>query len=234
MDSPKHIAIILDGNRRYAKKLGLQSFKGHEQGAKKVRLLLEWAVPFGIEQLTLYAFSTENFNRDEKEKKAMFGLFSEEFKHLLKPEEQEKLRKQGWRVMFAGRLHLFPANIQEEMRKLMDLTERNGPRTVRFCMGYGGRQEITDAVRKVVEEYQRSGSKPEMICEADVQRNLYFDAEPQIVIRTGAAMRTSNFLPWQSVYSEWFFLDKMWPEFEKADLVNILEEYSKRERRFGK
>ena len=221
---PRHVAIILDGNRRYAKKLGLQPWKGHEYGLKKLEELFKWCIELGIKELTLYCFSTENFKRSKKEIDYLFGLFWREFSGIKKG---EGLFKGKIKVNVIGRIDMFSKKMRDAMIEAMKKTKNNKALVVNFAMGYGGRQEITDAVRKII----RLGIKN--INDSTIADYLYLRNEPDIVIRPGGEVRTSNFLTWQSVYSEFVFLDKLWPEFTKEDLIKCIKEFNQRERRFG-
>ena len=229
---PEHIAIILDGNRRFAKKLGMKPWKGHEFGMKKLEELLKWCIELGIKELTLYSFSTENFSRSKDEIDFLFGLFKKKFSELKK---NEGIIKNNVRINVIGRTEMFPAGMKKSMLEAVEKTKGNRKLIVNFALAYGGRQEIEDAFKNIAKNIQGGKLKSEDINENLIKQNLYLQSEPDLVIRPGGEIRTSNFLTWQSVYSEWIFLkDKLWPEFTKQDLENCIEEYSKRERRFGK
>ena len=229
--SPKHIAIILDGNRRYAKKLGLQPWKGHEFGVKKLNELLEWCRELGIRELTLYAFSTENFKRARQEKDFLFSIFKKEFSSM---KHRKDIFDNKIRINVVGRLEMFPKGIRKAMLDIMQKTRKHNRFVVNFAMAYGGRQEIADSVKKIAQLIKNNKISPNNINENTITKNLYLKSEPDMVIRPGGEVRTSNFLMWQSAYSEWFFTDKLWPEFTKKDLIKYIGEFSKRERRFGK
>jgi undecaprenyl diphosphate synthase len=233
MREVKHIGIILDGNRRFSKKIMEMPWKGHEYGAKKISKLLEWVSELGVKKLTLYAFSVQNFHRPKKEFDYLMKLFRKEFTSLI-DERLEELNKKGIRINVIGRISLFPEDIQERMRKIMELTKNNKKYAINFAMGYGGREEIIDAVKKLGRELESGKLKADDINEDMFKDYLYMEDEPDFIIRTGGEIRTSNFLLWQSHYSEWFFLEKMWPEFEKEDLVKCFNAFKNRSRRFGK
>ena len=228
---PRHVAIILDGNRRFSKRLMMKPWKGHEWGAKKVEKLFDWCKELGIKELTLYAFSWENFNRPKEEFDYLMNIFDLEFEKLIK---DERLKSGEVKINFIGRIWRFPKNVQEKMQKLMEMTKNNKGYAVNFAMAYGGRVEVVDAAKKVAEAVKDGRMKIEEINEETFADNLYMKDEPEIIIRTGGNQRTSNFLIWQSAYSEWTFLEKLWPEFEKEDLAAVIQDYNKRERRFGK
>ncbi|MBM3234595.1 di-trans,poly-cis-decaprenylcistransferase [Candidatus Pacearchaeota archaeon] len=221
---PKHIGIILDGNRRFAKRLMLEPWKGHELGAEKVEKLFDWCKELEVKELTLYCFSLENFSRPKKEFDYLMNLFKKEFSKL---DKDKKIEENKIRIRFIGKTELFDKEIQKIIKNIAKKTQENSGFIINFALAYGGRQEIIRACRKLVEN-------GEEINEENLKKNLWLSSEPDMIIRTGGERRTSNFLPFQSVYSEWFFLDKTWPEFEKKDLIFCIKEFEKRERRFGR
>jgi tritrans,polycis-undecaprenyl-diphosphate synthase [geranylgeranyl-diphosphate specific] len=227
MKIPKHVAIILDGNRRYAKKKKLPKVEGHKAGAKRVGKLIDWAHELGIRELTLYIFSTENFNRTKKEKDYLFSLFREQFKKLKK---SKRVDDRNIKVRVIGQLNKFPKDVQKAVNEVMKKTKKNTGLVMNFAMGYGGRAEVVDAVKNIL----KKRINPNKITEKLIQKNLYISNAPEIVIRPGGETRTSNFLMWQSAYSEWFFVKKMWPAITKSDFLKIIKEFNDRERRFGK
>lgn len=221
----KHIGIILDGNRRYAKKLLKEPWKGHQQGAEKVEELLDWCKDLDVSELTLYIFSLQNFRRDKKEVEYLMDLFC---KFFSSERIINKIHQNQIQIKFIGRTHLLPEKVQKIITQLETETSKHSQSKVNFAMAYGGREEIIDGINKVI----KAGKKN--IDEKEFSSYLALQSEPEIIIRTGGEKRTSNFLVWQSWYSEWFFLDKFWPEFTKEDLVKVLDEFNQRERRFGK
>ena len=230
MTDPKHVAIILDGNRRFAKRLMAKPWKGHEFGAEKVQKLLRWCMDLGIKEVTLYAFSIENFSRPRPEFNFLMKLIKESFE---KVKYNKEIHENRIRINFLGRIHMFPKEVHKAMTDLMDATKDYDNYVVNFAMAYGGRQEIIDAARKMVVDLENGKIKSEDINEESFKKYLYTSHEPDMIIRTGGEMRTSNFLVYQGIYSEWFYLEKMWPEFEKADLIECVDEFKKRQRRFG-
>ena len=228
---PKHIGIIMDGNRRFSKKLMLKPWMGHEWGAKKIRKLFDWCRELGIREATLYTFSVENFNRPKDEFDFLMKLFEAELGDLLKSDE---LEKNQIRINIIGRLWMFPKSLQEKMHAIMEKTRTYDQYTANFAMAYGGRAEVVDAARKISQQIKDGTLDVAQVNEETFSKNLYFADEPDLIIRTGGEKRTSNLLIFQGAYAEWIFLDKLWPEFEKEDLIAAVEEYSKRERRFGK
>src|SRR3989344_6419498 len=228
---PKHLAIILDGNRRFAKRLMIKSFKAHEWGAKKVEKLFDWCKEFKIKELTLYAFSIENFNRPKEEFDYLMNVFRNEFDKL---KNDSKLEKDKVKIRFIGRIQMFPKDIQEKMHSLMEKTKDNNKFIINFAMAYGGRAEIIDAVKELAAHVKHKNLDVYKINEKLFSKFLYLNSEPDLIIRTSES-RLSGFLPWQSTYSEIIFLpDLLWPEFEKKDFVRCINEFQKRQRRYGK
>jgi undecaprenyl diphosphate synthase len=161
-------------------------------------------------------------------------LFLKEWTRMSSTESVAKLKEQGLRINFIGRISMFPQPVQDAMRKLMELTKDNSKYRVNFAMAYGGREEVIDAVKKLGEDIKAGRVDVEKLNEEAFGKYLYLNSDPELIIRTGGEKRTSNFLPWQGIYSEWFFIEKTWPEMEKQDLIAVFEEYKQRERRFGK
>ena len=229
---PRHIGIVLDGNRRFSKKLMLKPWMGHEFGAKKLEKLIEWCVEYRIKELTLYTLSVQNFfSRPREELNYLLNLFKNETKKL---KDDERLIKHKIKVNFIGRLNLFDNEMQGLMKEVMNKTKDNDNLIINLAMAYGGQEEIIDAVRKIAEQVRDNKLDVDKINEWVFENNLYMKSSPELVIRTGGERRTSNFLNYQAAYSEWIFLEKLWPEFEKEDFVECLQEYSNRERRFGR
>jgi tritrans,polycis-undecaprenyl-diphosphate synthase [geranylgeranyl-diphosphate specific] len=219
-----HIGIILDGNRRFAKKLMKQPWKGHEEGAKRVEELFDWCKELGIKELTLYCFSLENFKRTKEEVEFLMSLFRKEFERL---GNDKRIEKDKVRINFIGQKELLGKDLQELMNQIEKKTREHNNFILNFAIAYSGRQEILSAVKSLV----KSGKE---INEENFTESLLLKDEPDLIIRTGGEKRTSNFLPWQSIYSEWIFLDKMWPEMTKKDIEEAIEEFNSRQRRFGK
>ena len=228
---PYHIAIILDGNRRYARKHIYNTWRGHELGAEKVNKLIEWVSELGVRELTLYTFSIENFGRNKKEVSYLMELFRKNFSRLKK---SAKFKKEDLRINFIGRLNLFPVDIQEMMQKLMRETRNKNSLIVNFAIGYSGRSEIVDAVKKIVNDTLAKKIIPKEISEEVFASYLYMSDEPDMIIRTGGEIRISNFLIYQGAYSEWYFIKKLWPEITKRDIIKAINDYKLRERRYGR
>ncbi len=227
MNKVGHIAIIPDGNRRWAKKHSKSLLEAYDIGIRKIFDVLKWAKEREVKIMSFWGFSTENFKRSEEEKSILWELFD---KFLTKGiEEMEKRRNNEVRVNFLGRIYMLPKSIYEKMIFIMDKTKENKPYTLNLLMAYGGRAEIVDAVNKAIKN-----GKP--VDETSFSNYLYTNGmpDPDIIIRTGGEIRLSGLLPWQSVYSELFFINKLWPDFSKDDFDNIMDEFSKRKRKFGK
>ncbi len=231
MEVPKHLGIILDGNRRFAKRLMLEPWKGHEYGAVKVRKFLDWCREYDIKKVTLYAFSVKNFSRPKIEFDYLMDLFKKEFLAL---EKDNEIMEKGVKINFIGRINMFPKEVYEVMQRLIEKTKNNSKFEVNFAMAYGGREELIDAITKISEQINAGQIKPDQISEDLISQNLSLKGDIDLVIRTSGEHRTSGFFIWQTDYAEYAFVDKFWPEFEKEDLVKVLNDYSERERRFGK
>lgn len=229
--SVKHLGIIMDGNRRWAKRRGLQFWEGHIAGKKVAQMLPQWCRELGIRELTLYTFSTQNFNRPRKEIKVLFNLLVQTVKEFLQDPDVHKYKI---RIRAIGRIHLFPKYVQVAIARVMDATKDYDQYFLNLALGYGGREEITDAVRVIAEDVKRGQLNPEEISEETIQSRLYLTSEPDLIIRTSGEQRTSDFLPWQASYAEWYFTPKLFPDFTKADLVAAVDEYVRRERRVGR
>ncbi len=228
---PLHVAIILDGNRRYAKKLGLKPWMGHEYGIKKIEELTKWCRDLGINELTLYCFSTENFRRTKIEKDYLFRIFKKKFESI---EYEKDTSKYDIKIRVIGKLEMFPKNIRDLMIKIMKKTEKHKKFIINFAMAYGGRQEITEAVKSITKKIKSGEININSINENLITKNLYLKNDVDLVIRPGGEHRISNFLLWQSSYSEFFFVNKLWPEFTKEDLIDCINKFKKRNRRFGR
>lgn len=228
---PRHIGIIMDGNRRFSKKLMLKPWLGHEWGAKQLEKVLEWCSEYGISEITLYTFSIQNFDRPKQEFDYLMKLFLDNFE---KVKTDKRIFENDIKINVIGRLWMFPEDVQKKLYEIMDLTKGHKKNVINFAMAYGGREEVIDAAIKIAE--QAKGGKLDLkdINEQTFKNYLYLGSEPDLIIRTGGEKRTSNFLAYQSSYSEYIFVEKMWPEFEKEDFIGCLDEYSSRKRKFGK
>mgnify|MGYP001576926689 CR=1 FL=1 len=192
-----HIAIIIDGNRRFAKRLMLEPWKGHGFGRRKVEVLLEHARDLGVKELTFYALSIDNIrNRPKEELVFLFKIFEETFREL----DEKKLMNEKVKIRFIGNLDLLPAHLKESCVRLEKITQENNNFIINFAIAYGGRQELIRAIKKIIDEKIDKNKIDEKV----IASHLYLNDEPDMVIRTGGERRTSNFLPWQTIYSEWF------------------------------
>jgi tritrans,polycis-undecaprenyl-diphosphate synthase [geranylgeranyl-diphosphate specific] len=230
---PRHVAIIMDGNRRWAKKLEKPPWYGHLFGSNKLEEIMEWCRELGIGTLTVYAFSTENFKRSPEEVNALMNLFEQKFKELV---DDERIHKYGVRVNVLGRKELLPDRVRKAAEDAERATRKYSNYTLNIALAYGGRSEITDAIRDIVQDVLGGRLRPEDVDEDLVKRYLYYPGmpDPDIVIRTGGEIRISNFLLYQIAYSELFFVDVYFPEFRKIDFLRIIREYQRRQRRFGR
>jgi tritrans,polycis-undecaprenyl-diphosphate synthase [geranylgeranyl-diphosphate specific] len=229
-NSLKHVGIILDGNRRFARKLMLEPWKGHEFGKKKIEKLFDWCKEFDIKELTLYCFSMQNFNRPKKEFDYLMKIFRNAFEEL---KNDSKVHDEKIQINFIGRTHLLPKDVYDKTKELESETKDYSNYKVNFALAYGGREEIIDAVKDLGRQIEDGKIDPKELNEDNFSKFLYMNSEPDLIIRTGGDHRTSNFLVWQSTYSEWMFIEKTWPEFEKTDFVNCINDFTKRQRRFG-
>ena len=227
---PRHIAIIMDGNRRWAKKQGRSASYGHKEGAKTLEKIVRYANKIGLEYITVYAFSTENWKRAEDEVKALMMLLQSYLDDYSKRADTENIR-----VKILGDISALSEGMQKSIIKCMERTKDNTGVTFNIALNYGGRDEILKAVKQIAVKVKENEIDPEDITEEMISENLYTKEEPDpdLVIRTSGELRLSNFLTWQSVYSELLFIDKNWPDFSEEDLDNAIIEYQKRTRKFG-
>jgi len=228
---PKHVAVIMDGNGRWAKQRGYKRIFGHKNGVKAVRSTVEAAGEIGIKYLTLYAFSTENWKRPKVEVNALMSLFISAVK-----DETENLIKNNVRMKAIGNLKNLPENVQKNLAEIIDTTKNNTGLTLILALSYSSRQEITNAVKSIVKEAVSKKISEEDITEEFITKQLYTSdfPDPELLVRTSGEFRISNFLLWQISYSELYFTETLWPDFRKEDFYNAVLSYQKRERRFGK
>ncbi len=227
---PQHVAIIMDGNGRWAKQRHLPRIEGHRQGAESARVVIRTAGDLGIKYLTLYAFSAENWNRPKDEVDALMKYLI----HYLKSETPD-LNKNNVRLDAIGQIYRLPENVQEQLKKSIATLAKNSGLTLVLALSYGGRNEIVEAVRGIAEKVRRGQLEPSDITEQTVSQHLWTRhlPDPDLLIRTSGEMRVSNFLLWQISYSEFVITPTLWPDFRKPQLYAALEEYAKRHRRFG-
>ena len=227
---PKHIAIIMDGNRRWARARGKAASYGHKEGAKTLEKIVRYANKIGLGYITVYAFSTENWKRAEEEVSALMLLLQTYLDDYSKRADTENIR-----VKVLGDITALSEGMQKSILKCMDRTKNNTGVTFNIALNYGGRDEIVKATRKIAEQVKQGKIDVDEINEKMVSDNLYTAGEPDpdLVIRTSGEIRLSGFLPWQSVYSELLFVNKNWPDFTENDLDEAIIEYQKRTRKFG-
>ncbi len=228
---PRHVAIIPDGNGRWAEARGLDRNVGHQRGTEVVREIVRAAHELGVKRLTIYAFSKENWERPQEEVEAIMALLD----HYI-TEESDELEANGIQVRAIGRLSLLKPRLRRAVETLVERTAGNDEMILIFALSYSGRGEIVDAVRSIARQVESGRLDPEAIEEKDIRANLYAPdlEDPDLLIRTGAEHRISNFLLWQLAYTELWITDALWPDFTKRDLVDALEGYQQRERRFGR
>ncbi len=227
---PKHIAVIMDGNGRWAKQRGLPRIEGHRRGVKSVRTIVESCADFGIEQLTLYCLSSENWKRPPKELDLLMRLLQQ---YLV--EERSEILRQGLRFSIIGRREGLSDGVIREIDKSEKLSEGNTGMRLCLAVNYGGRSELVDAVRSIARDASTGALDPDAIDEELISQQLYTGgmSDPDLLIRTAGEMRVSNFLLWQISYAEIWVTKKCWPEFREPDLVDALQDFASRDRRFG-
>lgn len=229
-DLPRHVAIIMDGNGRWARKRDLPRTAGHEAGLQKVRAITEECGRLGIPYLTLFAFSTENWKRPAQEVSYLMNLFYQSLQQVT-----EELHSQEVRIRFLGLIDGLPAKLRTLIKEVERQTAVNRRLTLNLAINYGGRSEIVEAVRQLVKEAQQQSLKPEEITEERLAGYLFTagQPDPDLLIRTSGEQRISNFLLWQTAYTEFYFTDTLWPDFGPAEFREALLAYKKRSRRFG-
>ena len=230
---PKHIAVIMDGNRRFAKNIGLVSDAGHFFGRDKVEDVLNWCLELGIKNLTLYAFSTENFNRPKKEVDRLMELCRTELHNAI---DDARIHKNQVKVKVIGHLESLPKDVQDAAKKLMKETKQYTRHTLTIALAYGGREEIVQAIQKMAEDVKNDTLPIKDIDEKKVSSYLYTNGipDPDLILRTSGEERISNFLLWQMAYSEFYFSDVYWPALTKRDFLKAIRTYQIRKRRYGR
>jgi undecaprenyl diphosphate synthase len=228
---PRHVAVIMDGNGRWAKKAGLNRIFGHKAGTRAVKDTVEICGEIGIKYLTLYAFSTENWSRPSDEVSSLMSLLVEQI-----VKETPNLDKNNVALKAIGDLASFPENVADKLNQAIRFTSKNTGLTLTLALSYSSRWEIMEAVRKIARKAAAGEIKPEDIGEKFLEQNLttFGMPDPELIIRTSGEQRLSNFLLWQAAYSEFYFTPVLWPDFRKKDFLDAIEEYRNRERRFGK
>ena len=234
-DIPNHVALILDGNRRWAKRHLSMPKQGHWKGADSVENLLDWCEEFDIKIITLYALSVENLQRDDEELEYLYELIRMRLEKLL---ADPRIHKNKMRVKGIGRIELLPDSIKVILKQLDDATKNYDSHFLNIALAYGGQNELVDAVKKIASKIKDGSLKVEDIDKKEIESNLYTShlpqSSPDMILRTSGEKRLSGFLMWQSVYSELVFMDIFWPEFRKIDLMRAIRTYQERKRRLGK
>ena len=227
---PKHIAIIMDGNRRWAKERNIETRLGHKEGAETLKKIAKYANKIGIQYLTVYAFSTENWKRTKEEVGALMGLLQMYVNDFLNDKELENIK-----INVLGDVSKLEHGLQKSIQKAIDRTKDYTGMTLNVAFNYGGRDEITKAVQKIANKVQNNEIAIQDIDEQYVSDNLYTQGqlEPDLLIRTGGEQRVSNFLLWQLAYTEFVFIDKYWPDFSEEDLEEAIKVFEQRNRKFG-
>ena len=227
---PKHIAIIMDGNRRWAKAKGLPANYGHKEGAKTLEKIVRYCNKIGLKYITVYAFSTENWKRAQDEVNALMLLLQSYLDDYSKRADTENIK-----VQILGDISALSVGMQKSIKKCIERTKNNTGVTFNIALNYGGRDEIVRAVRAIAKNVRDGKIEVNQIDEDMISDNLYTKGmpDPDLLIRTSGEMRTSNFLPWQLVYSEFLFVDKNWPDFTEEDVDKAIIEYERRHRKFG-
>lgn len=229
---PKHVAVIMDGNRRYAREFGLLVAEGHEKGKEKLEELIEWCLELGINVLTVYAFSTENVAREKDEVAILMRMFAQNFRNLA---DDKRVHENRIRVRVLGQRDTLPPDVQESIEYSEERTKDYDSYFFNIAVGYGGREELIQAVRRIAEEVRDGRMAVDDIDEKAFDRFLYTSdlPDPDLILRTSGEERISNFLLWQLAYSELYFSDVYWPGFRKVDFLRAVRSYQLRKRRFG-
>ncbi len=229
---PNHVAIIMDGNRRFARRRGLPSYVGHVFGSRKAEQVLEWCFELGIKTLTIFAFSTENFRRSEEEKRHLFSLIEDRLRKLAR---DKRIHRNRVRVRIVGRKDLLPENVLSAVEEVEEATRRYDKYRLNIAIAYGGRQELMDAIREILRKVKAGILKVEDITPEVIEEHLYANgdyAKVDLLIRTGGEQRLSNFLPWQSANCVAYFCDVYWPEFRKIDLLRAIRTWQIRSQKY--
>ena len=228
---PNHVAVVMDGNGRWAKKRGLPRTAGHEAGEAALFDVVQGAIQIGIKELSAYAFSTENWRRSPEEVKFLMG-----FNRDVLRRRRDEMNDLGVRVRWVGRPQKLWGSVISELQEAEELTKKNKVLTLNMCVNYGGRSELVDAVQAVATEVAKRKLKPGQITEKLISKHLYNPkmSDVDLFLRSSGEQRTSNFLPWQSVYAEFVFMDVLWPDVDRHTLWKAIEIYAERDRRFGK
>lgn len=229
---PNHVAIIMDGNRRFAKEMDLDVTKGHTHGRDKLEEVLDWCLELNIKYLTVYAFSTENFNRSGSEVKILMNMFEE---NLKKAAQEDRVHRNKVRINVIGDRSILPNNVKESIEYAEEKTKNYNEYHLTLAIGYGGREEIINAIKNIAHKVKQGDIEAEQIDENMFCEHLYTSElpDPDLILRTSGEERISNFLLWQMAYSELYFADIYWPSFRKIEFLRAIRSYQIRQRRFG-
>ncbi len=233
---PQHIGIILDGNRRYAREIMKRPWDGHKMGLEKARQVIQWSCERGIKYMTAYVLSFENLQtRPKKELQMILKYFGEEMDNIVEMSDHV-IHKFKVRVRFIGRTHILPDGLQDKMKTVEKITGNYKKHVMNIAVAYGGQQELVDAMKKILEKGLKGIIRPSDLNETILKEHLYTNGQPypDLILRTGGEKRLSNFLPFQSAYSELIFTDTRWPALTKKEFDGVLKEFSDRQRRFGR
>lgn len=224
---PEHVAIIMDGNGRWAESHGLPRFEGHKAGTENLRQIIKTCVEFGVKHLTIYAFSTENWGRPKEEVNGLMTILETVIER-----ELSELNTEGVKICHIGRLEAMPKRVRSKVEHAVQLTKKNDRLILNVAWNYGGRDEIVHAIQEIVS----AGTTADQVTEELVSQHMYTQCspDPDLIIRTSGEMRLSNFLIWQSAYSEWYTTATLWPDFDKVEFQKAIDAYGQRKRRFGK
>ena len=228
---PHHVAVVMDGNGRWAKKRGLPRTAGHEAGEAALFDVVQGAIQIGVKELSAYAFSTENWRRSPDEVRFLMG-----FNRDVLRRRRDEMNSMGVKIQWVGRPQKLWGSVINELQEAQELTKKNKVLTLNMCVNYGGRAELVDAVQEIAAEVSKRKLKPDQISEKIIAKHLYSPkmSDVDLFLRSSGEQRTSNFLPWQSVYAEMVFMDVLWPDVDRTTLWKAIEIYAERERRFGK
>jgi undecaprenyl diphosphate synthase len=228
---PNHVALVMDGNGRWAKKRGLARTAGHEAGEAALFDVVQGAIQIGVKELSAYAFSTENWRRTPDEVRFLMG-----FNRDVLRRRRDDMNNLGVKIQWAGRPQRLWGSVIKELQEAEELTKKNKVLTLNMCVNYGGRSELVDAVQSIAKEVSKRKLKPDQINEKVISKHLYSPkmSDVDLFLRSSGEQRTSNFLPWQSVYAEMVFMDILWPDVDRTTLWRAIEIYAERDRRFGK
>jgi undecaprenyl diphosphate synthase len=231
IDIPRHVAVVMDGNGRWAKDRGLARTAGHQAGEKALFDVVQGAIEFGVKELSAYAFSTENWKRSPEEVRFLMNFNRDVLRN-----RRDEMNEMGVKIQWIGRPKRLWSSVIKELEEAQDLTKKNKVLTLNMCVNYGGRSEIVDAVTALARDVKRGKVKADSITEKTLKSYLYDPkmSDVDLFLRSSGEQRTSNFLPWQSVYAEFVFMDVLWPDVTRKTLWKAIEEYSDRDRRFGK